>query len=78
MNKSNYEKCVELIVQINESIVNEDSEKQISPLEEKLGKLRQKLPEFENEVVGRLIYSLTVGSKDVEIDESTGGSLDSD
>ena len=78
MNKSNYEKCIELIVKLNEAIVEGESEKVTDPLEEKLGSLRKRLSETESEVIGRLIRSLFVQIKKIDIDESTGGSLDND
>jgi len=78
MNKSSYEKCVDLIVKINECIVAGDPESKYEPLEDRLGKLRKKLDVDQNEVVGRLITSLFVGGKDFDIDEATGGSLDND
>ena len=78
MNKSSYQKCVEIIVRINECIVNGDPEKKYEPYEDKLGKLRPKLSKDENEVIGRLITSLFVGSRTIDIDEATGGSLDND
>ena len=78
MNKTNYEKCVEAIVKINECIVRGDPDSKYEPHEERLAKLRPKLEKEENEVIGRLITSMFVGGRDIEIDEATGGSLDND
>ena len=78
MNKTNYEKCVELIVRINECIVRGDPESKYEPYEEKIGKLRPKLEPEESEVIGRLVTTLLLGGRDIDIDEATGGSLDND
>ena len=76
---TNYQRCVKLIVEANEHMVN-DREDLADPLLDKLGEIRPKLPEFEGEVIGRLIHSIFVTDRglDVEIDEASGGSLDYD
>jgi hypothetical protein len=69
---SNYERCIKIIVEANEHIVN-DREDLSDASMEKLGELRSKLDEFEGEVVGRLIHSLFVTNhgKIVEVDEAS-------
>ena len=69
---SNYERCIKLIVEANEHIVN-DREDLADGLMDKIGELRPKLDEFDGAVVGRLIHSLllTDRGRDIDIDEAS-------
>ncbi len=69
---NNYERCIKLIVEANEHIVN-DREDLADPLMDKIGEIRPKLDEFEGEVIGRLIHSFFVSDQgmDVDVDEAS-------
>lgn len=68
-----YKRVVQIIVELNEKIVDgEDDEN--DPLWGELAERRKELTAEHNEVIGRLIYSLFVGDKTIEIDEATPGS----
>lgn len=78
MSKKNYNRCIKIIVQANEHIVD-DREDLADELLDELGQLRPTLTEEESAVIGRLVHSVFVSDgRDVEVDLSTGGSLDYD
>lgn len=69
MGKRNYNRCCKIVILINEAICN-DEEDLADPLFDELAELRPKLDEYESEVVGRLITSLTM-TRIIEIDEAS-------
>jgi len=74
---SNYERCIKLIVEANEHLAN-DRDDLADPLMDQIGEIRPKLDDFESTVIGRLIHSLWVTDRgiDVEIDEASNVGYD--
>lgn len=67
-----YNRIKQIIAELNEKIITgEDGE---DSLLDELSQLRPNLNSLQNEVVGRLLTSLTIVERVIEIDESSPGS----
>lgn len=71
--KETYLKCIDLIVRVNEMMVDGMDDKTIDNVLDQIAECRKELKGSKNEVVGRLLKSLTAVT-DIEIDEASPGS----